>query len=186
MALHTHQPHPHVHLVVKAEREDGRGRLHIDKAMLREWREDFARMMRDQGIAANATPRAVRGQTKRGVRDAAYRAKGRRSSFAMREQIESIASELSKTRTVRDPAHAKLEETRKAVVAGWMRVADTLDAQGEIVLGGDVRYYAMHLPPVLTDRERIAAEFIRYVNAKRSARTRGDVRVRDRTIERTR
>jgi hypothetical protein len=26
------------HLVVKAEREDGRGRLHIDTAVLREWR----------------------------------------------------------------------------------------------------------------------------------------------------
>ena len=33
MALHTHQQHPHVHLVVKAEGTDGR-RLHIDKAML--------------------------------------------------------------------------------------------------------------------------------------------------------
>jgi hypothetical protein len=64
MALHTHQQHPHVHLVVKAERENGRGRLHIDKAMLREWRQDFAQMMREQGIAANATPRSVRGQTK--------------------------------------------------------------------------------------------------------------------------
>jgi hypothetical protein len=152
MALHTHQPHPHVHLVVKAEREDGRGRLHIDKAMLREWRQDFARMMRDQGIAANATPRVIRGPTKR---------------------------------TVRDPGHAKLEETRKAIVAGWLRMADTLEAQGEIVLGGDVRYYAMHLPPVLTDRERLAAEFVRF-SMQRSARTRKDDAVRDHTMERTR
>src|SRR6266480_926293 len=68
MALHTHQRHPHVHLVVKAEGIDGR-RLHIDKAMLREWRQDFARMMREQGIAANATPRSVRGQTKRAAKD---------------------------------------------------------------------------------------------------------------------
>jgi hypothetical protein len=35
-------------MVVKAEGADGR-RLHIDKEMLREWREDFARMMREQG-----------------------------------------------------------------------------------------------------------------------------------------
>jgi hypothetical protein len=40
MALHTHQQHPHVHLVVKAEGVDG-GRLHIDKALLREWRQDW-------------------------------------------------------------------------------------------------------------------------------------------------
>ena len=85
-----------MHLVVKAEREDGRGRLHIDKAMLREWRQDFARMMRDQGIAANASSRVVRGQSKRAVREAAYRAKGRRSSYAQREQLQSVATELSR------------------------------------------------------------------------------------------
>jgi len=73
MALHTHQQHPHVHLVVMAEGIEGR-RLHIDKAMLREWREDFARMMRDQGIAANATPRAVRGQGRKGMPPAPYQA----------------------------------------------------------------------------------------------------------------
>ncbi len=163
MALHTHQQHPHVHLVVKAESEDGRGRLHIDKAMLREWREDFARMMRGQGIAADATSRAVRGQSKRAARDAADRAKGRPSSYALREQIQSVATELSKTGTIRDPAHPRLAETRKAVVGGWMGVAAALDAQGEVTLAGDVRYFAKHLPPVLTDRERLAAAFIRHV-----------------------
>ena len=55
MALHTDQEHPHVHLVVKAEGQDGR-RLHIDKAMLRDWREQFAQLMRDQGIAQTPLP----------------------------------------------------------------------------------------------------------------------------------
>jgi hypothetical protein len=128
--------------------------------MLREWREDFARMMRDQGIAANATSRVVRGPSKRAVRDATYRAKGRQSSYALREQIQSVATELSNTGTIRDPAHSRLVETRRAVVAGWMGVAATLDAQGEITLAGDVRYFAKHLPPVLTDRERLAATLI--------------------------
>ena len=64
MVLHTDQKHPHVHLVVKAENELGR-RLHIDKQRLRDWREDFARLMREQGIAANATPRAIRGENKK-------------------------------------------------------------------------------------------------------------------------
>jgi hypothetical protein len=48
MALHTHQRNPHVHLVVKAEREMERGRLHIDKAMLRE-RERGADTIRVKG-----------------------------------------------------------------------------------------------------------------------------------------
>jgi hypothetical protein len=66
MVLHTDQKHPHVHLVVKAENELGR-RLHIDKQLLRDWREDFARLMREQGIAANATPRAIRGENKKNL-----------------------------------------------------------------------------------------------------------------------
>jgi hypothetical protein len=72
MVLHTHQPHPHVHLVVKAENELGR-RLHIDKQLLRDWREDFAQLMREQGIAANATPRAIRGENKTKHREGIFK-----------------------------------------------------------------------------------------------------------------
>ena len=185
MALHTHQQHPHVHLVVKAEAIDGR-RLHIDKAMLREWRQDFARMMREQGIAANATPRSVRGQTKRAAKDVFYRTRRRGQSYALQEEIDVVKRELSATRRISDPARARLLETRKAVVAAWNAVASTLEAQGDLVLGGDVRYFARHLPPVLTDRERLADELLRRARAKRPDRTREDDRVRDRTSERTR
>jgi hypothetical protein len=185
MALHTHQRHPHVHLVVKAEGIDGR-RLHIDKAMLREWRQDFARMMREQGIAANATPRSVRGQTKRAAKDVFYRTQRRGHSYALREKLDGIVRELRATTPITDPARARLLETRRAVVEGWNAVASKLEAQGEIVLGGHVRYFAMHLPPVLTDRERLAEQFIRFAKAQRSTQTRGDDRLRDRTTERTR
>jgi len=184
MALHTHQQHPHVHLVVKAEDEHGR-RLHIDKALLREWRQDFAQMMRDQGIAANATPRAVRGQGKRSARDAIFRAQRRADSQALRKRVESVVRELSTTGTVRDPAHAKLQETRSAVMAGWMRIAETLEKQGEIILAGDVRYFAKHLAPVLTDRERLAQEFIRHLRTT-SATARGEDLTRNRELERSR
>jgi len=185
MALHTHQEHPHVHIVVKAEGLDA-SRLHIDKAMLREWRQDFARMMRDQGIAANATPRAVRGRNKGAERDSRHRTKGRGTSHALRDKIEGVARELARSGTIRDPAHAKLAETRKAVVTGWLGVAALLDKQGEPALAGEVRQFVKGLPPVLTDRERIATELIRHVNARRSARTREDDLVRERILDRTR
>lgn len=185
LALHTHQKHPHVHLVVKAEGLD-RSRLHIDKAMLRGWRQDFARMMREQGIAANATTRAVRGRSKGAERDGRYRTKRRGSSHALREEVESIAKELIKSGTIRDPGRAKLLETRKAVVAGWLGVATLLDRQGETALAADVRQFVRSMPPVLTDRERLAAELIRHARAQRSAQTQRDDVVRERTPERTR
>ena len=177
LVLHTHQEHPHVHLVVKAEGHDGR-RLHIDKAMLREWREDFARLMRAQGIAANATPRIVRGRNKGSTKDAIYRTRPSRS-HALSARAHSIATELSETGTVADPARAALVKTRKAVLAGWERVAAALDAQGEIVLAGDVRYFAQHLPPVLTDRERLAQDLIRHLRTQ----TKGQRAEPDRSIE---
>ena len=185
LALHTHQQHPHVHLVVKAEGRDGR-RLHIDKAMLREWRQDFARMMREQGIAANATPRVVRGQGKRGERDGAYRTRRRGTSKVLDHRLKSIVSELAKTRTIRDPAHTKLAETRKALILAWMDVADVLHAQGELTLAHSVRRFANTLPPARTDRERLAVQFVAHLESRRPGHPREEEPVRDRTQDRAR
>ena len=70
MVLHTDQAHPHVHLVVKCEHETAPGtRLYIRKDTLRQWREQFAALMRLQGVPANATPRQIRGQVKGARRD---------------------------------------------------------------------------------------------------------------------
>ena len=168
MALHTDQANSHVHLVVKAEDETGR-RLHVDKPMLREWREDFARMMREQGIAANATPRVVRGRNKGKARDGAFRAQRRGKSSTIRAKVTMIASELAKNGRFSEPARAKLVDTRKAVVANWMSIADTLDRQGEVNLAGDVRYFAKHLPPALTDMERLAAKLAQHLASSRDA-----------------
>jgi hypothetical protein len=161
MVLHTDQAHPHVHLVVKAESEDGR-RLHIDKPMLREWREDFARMMRGQGVAANATPGVLRGRSKAQKHDGRYRGRGNGTLSTMRKHVVEIAQKISRTGSVTDPARGKLLATRKTLLAHWARVADTLDLQGEIELAGDVRVFARHLPSVMTDKERIAAQLLRH------------------------
>lgn len=53
MVLHTDEPHPHVHMVVKAVSEQG-VRLNIRKATLREWRRKFARHLRAYGVDGNA------------------------------------------------------------------------------------------------------------------------------------
>jgi hypothetical protein len=166
MVLHTDQEHPHVHLVVKAESELGR-RLHIDKQLLREWREAFAQMMREQGIAANASPRVIRGQNKRRRSDGIFKTQRYGKSTAMRERVTEIAKELSRIGAVADPARERLLETRKSLLSAWMKTADVLDAQGEVILAGDVRYFAKHLPPVLTDRQRLAAHFITLAEKRR-------------------
>ncbi len=175
MVLHTDQKHPHVHLVVKAENELGQ-RLHIDKQRLREWREDFARLMREQGIAANATMRAVRGENKKYPREKIFKAQRYGNSTALHDRVIGIANELSRSRTIADPVRDRLLETRKSLVSAWMRAAEVLDAQGEIILAGDVRYFVKHMPPVLTDRQRLAAQFIGFIQKERGVEPEGSGR----------
>jgi hypothetical protein len=55
--------------------------------------------------------------------------------------------------------HNKLAEIRKAIGAGWPSIADNLTQQDETTLANEVRYFAQHLPRVLTDRERSAVQF---------------------------
>ena len=52
-----------------------------------------------------------------------------------------------------------------------MKAAEVLDSQGEIILAGDVRYFAKHLPPVLTDRQQLAAQFIGFTKQQRQDQT---------------
>ena len=162
LVLHADQANPHVHLVVKAESEHGK-RLHIDKAMLRDWREQFAELMREQGIAANATRRAVRGKNPR---------KGPRGLFAAREHGKSSLDRLRIAGVVRDlrddpraladPKLRRLLETRKALIDGWAKVADRLENQGECNLAREVRVFLEHLPAVATDRQKLALRYLEF------------------------
>ena len=87
MALHTDEPHPHVHLVLKARSEEGQ-RLYLRKATLRQWREGFASHLRALGVAANATPRHVRGETSPQKSDGIYRARSRGESTHFRKRVK--------------------------------------------------------------------------------------------------
>jgi hypothetical protein len=53
------------------------------------------------------------------------------------------------------------------LLAHWATVVDSLEAHGEIVLADDVRQFAARLPPVLTDRERIALAAVRHLKASK-------------------
>ena len=155
MVLHTDEPHPHVHVVVKAMGYDGT-RLNIKKATLREWRQGFARHLREHGVAANATDRAVRGVTRPHKPDGIYRADRRRESTHWRQRTAAVAREMTPGGDIRpEPGKAKLLETRLRVVRGWNGLADDLARQGEAELALAVRRFVTQLPAVRTEREWI-------------------------------
>ncbi|MET3395802.1 hypothetical protein ABIC33_006479 [Variovorax sp. 1140] len=99
MVLHTDQPHPHVHLVVKCEHEFEPGkRLYIRKDTLRQWREQFAALMREQGVAANATPRQVRGQIRKPYKDAIHHRLRALRAFGRLPMSERVGRERRRPR----------------------------------------------------------------------------------------
>ncbi len=166
LVLHTDEPHPHVHLVLKAVSEQG-VRLNIKKATLRHWRSEFARNLRLLGVEANATERAVRGKTRKAKRDGIYRASLRGDSTYVRAQAEAVAAQLLKGNVRADPGKHKLVETRKAVEGGWGSVANLLDKGGHHDLASDVRRFVDRMPPARTERELIADELLQRARGPR-------------------
>jgi Relaxase/Mobilisation nuclease domain len=159
MALHTDEPHPHVHLVLKARSEDGQ-RLYLRKATLRLWREGFASHLRALGVAANATPRHVRGETRPRKSDGIYRAMSRGESTHFRKRVEAVHGELVKGKLQVESGKAKLIRTRQEVRRGWQAVSDQLTCQGHPEIAAQVRRYVEQMPRPLTEKEYIATKLL--------------------------
>lgn len=166
MVLHTDEPHPHVHMVVKAVSEQGE-RLNIRKQTLRRWRVEFARHLRMLGVSANATERAVRGETHAPKRDGIYRAMRRGASSHMRDRVDGVADELAHGGSGREAGKDRLEETRAEVVRGWAAIGHLLEQNGEAALASRVRSFTGAFPPPHTEREIIAEQLRRQLASHR-------------------
>lgn len=163
MVLHTDEPHPHVHLVVKAVSEQG-ARLHIRKATLREWRRQFALQLRNLGIDANATSRAIRGVTEPRKLDGIYRAahdpKHKRHSTHLRTRLEDIAEELRAGPIRVEAGKSRLVATREQVKRGWAAISEILIDQRELELAAHIGRFVAQMPPPLTEKEYFAARLL--------------------------
>jgi len=189
MALHIDQAHPHVHLVVKCEHETEPGkRLYIRKETLRQWREQFASLMREQGVAANATPRQIRGQVRspskdpihhrlravRAFQNLSINERARRrpppESTFFRRKVESVGRDIQAGRATPDPGKEALSVTRNQVEADWQLTINALRRQGEQALAKQVEEFVRTMSPVRTDRDRIAAGLLEMLRARHGAR----------------
>ena len=167
MILHTDEPHPHVHMVVKSMSEQG-VRLNIRKATLREWRRAFARHLRALGVCANATDRSVRGESQSPKRDGIYRAECRGESKHIRARADAVAAELSKGNLPVEAGKARLLHTRREVERGWWALSDILIAEGRPELAAQVRRFSARMRPSRTDRESIAEALRRRMHEPRT------------------
>lgn len=145
MALHTDEPHPHVHVFVKAMSESGR-RLDIRKSTLRAWRESFAEQLRELGGPAHASSRRERGISAPRLSDGRYRSLQRGASIVVKGELAKPSSE-----TVMEQ-----RERSRGLVAGWTAVGNQLYKQGQDQLAHDVIRFARRLE-ILRSRIRTAA-----------------------------
>jgi Relaxase/Mobilisation nuclease domain len=160
MALHTDEPHPHVHVVIKAISEQG-VRLNIRNTIRRQWRSDFARHLRALGVPANATQRFVRGDTTPRKSDGIYRAALRGESTHMRDRAESVGRELARGGTRIEPGKAKLVESRAAVYRAWQTVGDILVRQRQPELAKQVIQFLHRMSAPMTEKEQLAEQLVR-------------------------
>ncbi len=162
MVLHTNEAHPHVHVVVKAMSEQGK-RLNIRKATLRDWRTQFAANLRELGVAANATERAVRGQSKSSLPDAIYRANrdDKRESTHLQKRVKTIYNDLRHDDLSKpDRGKEKLLATRRAVDRGWRNVSLMLAEGGDRELAERVQRFVDRMPPPQTGNEVLMQELL--------------------------
>jgi len=176
MALHTKETdpaddppaHPHVHVVLRAENEDGQ-RIHIRKGTLRAWREAFAAELRVRGIDANATSRAERGRslkTKSGaewhIQKRALMGKGDPSQAAVARLLDA-AREMESGRTEPKPWEAAMAARRRDVVRGLQQDAERLRQEGDTRLADEVDRFITEMPALDSERRQMQRALVRQV-----------------------
>ena len=165
MALHTDEHHPHVHVMIKSMSEQGE-RLNIRKAMLRQWRADFASHLRALGVPANATHRYIRGAVGLRKPDEIFRATLRGQSTHMRDRTEAVAKELAAGALKIERVKAPMIQARRKIGRAWQTVSDLLLRQERADLAQEVRKFVAQMPPVMTDKEYLAARLLEQQRGK--------------------
>jgi hypothetical protein len=184
MALHTHETdpakdaceHPHVHLILRAEDEDG-NRIHIRKTDLRAWREQFAEELRARGIEANATSRAERGRSRKAVSSAEWHiqkryqdAKAPRGSHdasqAKVARFYAAAEELREGRTEPKPWEIAMAARRRDVLRELADNAVRLRREGDSELADQVERFAKDMAPLDSERRQIQRALVEQVKKR--------------------
>ncbi|PAB33098.1 hypothetical protein CC202_09420 [Pseudomonas savastanoi] len=175
MVLHTQESdphkdapaHPHVHLIIKAEGYDGK-RLHIRKATLQAWRETFAEQLRDRGIEANATPRIVRGVTKKAKTPAIYHLEKRGESKVRAAKLNEAKAELNAGTQEMKPWEKAILNRRNKTLREMLQAAEKYEGDGDIALANAIRQHAADLPKPETERHALKKEIVDKVAQIRS------------------
>lgn len=168
--------HPHVHVILRAEDDDGQ-RIYIRKEDLRSWREAFAAHLRARGIEANATSRAERGRSLKAIRGPEHHImqrwkQGRGDpSRAQALRFEQAAQELQDGRTEAKPWEIAMAARRRDVERELSQSVARLRQEGDHELAEQVEQFMKDMPPVDSERRQIQRALIEQVKERLKKRS---------------
>lgn len=136
--LHTDEPHPHCHVTVKLLGFNGK-RLNPRKADLQQWREGFAKKLREQGVNAEATPRISRGVVKkaepsvlrhieRGDKTHKPRVSKVRAA-KIKEAAQELSAEAKGLPVASKPWESVIKTQQNNIRQAWLAAADALEQE---------------------------------------------------------
>jgi hypothetical protein len=184
MALHTNDTdpadnppeHPHVHLILRAEDENGQ-RIYIRKSDLRTWREEFAARLRAHGVEANATSRAERGKTHKAIRGAEWHIQHRYEKHlregknpqmprAKEARFRQATKELQEGRLEQKPWEVAMAARRRDVLRELNWAYEQLRLEGDVELSEEVKRFMQNLPEVDSESRKIQRALAERVEAR--------------------
>jgi hypothetical protein len=184
MAIHTHDTdpaddapeHPHVHLILRAEDENGQ-RLYIRKRDLRRWRDSFATQLRTRGIEANATSRAERGKSFKTMGNAEWHIQQRYEDAVRKGETPErpkaktarfleAARELQGGNVEEKPWEIAMAARRRDVLRMLAQNASKLRQEGDIELADQVDEFMNDMPPLDSERRLIQRALVEQVRQR--------------------
>jgi type IV secretory pathway VirD2 relaxase len=160
LVRHDDTDHPHCHLTVRSLGFHGQ-RLNPKRDDLQAWRVAFAAACRQRGIAAEATPRRLRGQVRKPKRQAVLHADRDKRSTVQRDKVREALLAIAHP----CPADAACDQAainaHLKTLEDWKRLADDLAqsaADAGRALARQIRQFIAQLPPPETERMQLQTQ----------------------------
>lgn len=175
--LHTDEDHPHFHLTVKMRGLHGK-KINTRRGDTVKWRERFAEKLRAEGLAATATPQAVRGRVRKARRQTIWhiedRARERRDggkpyqrSRVMVAKEEQAVAELVRGRPDGErPWEQVIAEFQTDYRQRFLKAAALYEAQGkpeDLAKAKALRTFVADMPPIETEHQALMRERASFV-----------------------
>jgi len=147
--------------------------LNPRKADLQAWREAFALELRERGVIAEATPRRVRGVTRKGQQQAIRHMDKRQATRVTKWKLTQAVLTASKGDNGAEELWAKIaKEKQRKLRRAWNTLAAAFEQAGQPKLAQEVRQFVNAMPAAQTEREHFVAMAKRLLD-KQQVRDRG-------------